>query len=91
MVEGKDQKHAGRPARAIVRLQLDIQAKKALDDLSERRGMTQIAIMSRMVEWFAAQDEVVQASVLNLLSAEHFGDLSIGLLRRLVKAGTPSQ
>ena len=69
--------------RAVIRLQLDIAAKQALDKLCERRGMTQIAVLSRLVKWFVAQDEVVQASVLGLMSEEYLGDLSQILLKRL--------
>ena len=69
--------------RAIIRLQLEASAKQGLDDLCERRGMTQIAVMSRLVRWLVAQDEVVQASVLGLLSQETLGDLSQALLKRL--------
>jgi hypothetical protein len=45
--------------------------------------MTQIAIMSRVVHWLVAQDEVVQASVLGLLSDEALGDIAQLLLKRL--------
>src|SRR5688572_1828665 len=69
--------------RAVIRLQLEISAKQGLDDLCERRGMTQIAVMSRLVRWLVVQDEVVQASVLGLLSQETLGDLSQALLKRL--------
>jgi hypothetical protein len=69
--------------RAVIRLQLEISAKHALDDLCERRGMTQIAVMSRLVRWLVVQDEVVQASVLGLLSPETLGDLSQALLKRM--------
>jgi hypothetical protein len=69
--------------RAVIRLQLEISAKKGLDDLCERRGMTQIAVMSRLVRWLVAQDEVVQASVLGLLSEESLGNLSQALLKRM--------
>lgn len=73
--------------RAVIRLQLDIVAKQALDKLCERRGMTQIAVLSRLVKWFVAQDEVVQASVLGLMSEEYLGDLSQILLKRLSAKG----
>ena len=69
--------------RAVIRLQLEISAKQALDKLCERRGMTQIAVLSRMVRWFVAQDEIVQASILGLLSEAALGDLSQVLLKRL--------
>jgi hypothetical protein len=54
--------------RGIVRLQLDLEAKAKLDELCEKRGMTQIAVLSRVVKWFGKQDEVLQAKVLGLLS-----------------------
>lgn len=69
--------------RAVIRLQLDVAAKQQLDKLCERRGMTQIAVLSRLVKWFGRQDEVVQASVLGLLSDEMLGDLGEILLKRL--------
>jgi hypothetical protein len=69
--------------RAVIRLQLDIVAKQQLDKLCEKRGMTQIAVLSRLVKWFGKQDEVVQASVLGLLSDEMLGDLGEILLKRL--------
>lgn len=45
--------------------------------------MTQIAVLSRMVKWFVTQDEIVQASILGLLSENTLGDLSRMLLARL--------
>ena len=69
--------------RAVIRLQLEMSAKQALDKLCEKRGMTQIAVLSRMVRWFVAQDEIVQASILGLLSEAALGDLSRVLLGRL--------
>jgi hypothetical protein len=68
--------------QAIIRLQLDLPAKQALDDLCQRRGMTQIAALSRTVRWLVAQDEVVQAWVLNLMSREHLAHVSQILLKR---------
>jgi hypothetical protein len=62
--------------RAIIRLQLDVVAKQQLDKLCEKRGMTQIAVLSRLVKWFGGQGEVVQASVLSLLSDTTLGDLA---------------
>ena len=62
--------------RAIIRLQLDLPAKQQLDKLCDHRGMTQIAILSRLVKWFGTQNEVVQASVLGLLSDEVLGQVA---------------
>ena len=62
--------------QTIVRLQLDPGAKQVLDKLCDRRGMTQLAVMSRLVTWFGRQDQVIQASVLGLLSDEVLGELA---------------
>lgn len=62
--------------QTIVRLQLDPPAKLVLDKLCDRRGMTQLAVMSRLVTWFGRQDQVIQASVLGLLSDEALGALA---------------
>lgn len=68
--------------QAIIRLQLDQPAKQQLDRLCDNRGMTQIAVLSRLVKWFGKQDEVLQASVLGLLSDQRLGELSRALLER---------
>ena len=73
------------PNQAIIRLQLDLPAKQALDKLCERRGMTQIAALSRTVTWLVNQDEILQAWILNLMSQEHLGDMSQIMLKRLAE------
>ena len=45
--------------------------------------MTQIATLSRVVKWIVAQDEVVQASVLGLMSEQYLGDLANTLVTRM--------
>jgi hypothetical protein len=53
---------------SIMRLQLDSQSKSRLDKLCDKRGMTQIAVMSRMVTWFLKQNEIIQALVVGAVS-----------------------
>ena len=62
--------------KAIMRLQLDGVAKQALDDMCEKKGMTQIAFLSRLVEWFANQEEIIQVPVLVLVSDQPLAELS---------------
>src|SRR3954447_323932 len=94
-MNGREATTMARPAKkgsqikqAIIRLQLDGAAKEKLDEVCDLRGMTQIAVLSRLVKWFAGQDEVVQASVLNLLSDEMLGDLGQTLHQRLAAASS---
>jgi len=69
--------------RAIMRIQLDASAKNELDRLCEKRGMTQIAVMSRLVGWFIRQDEVIQTAVMESLSDSAMSQLARQLLKRL--------
>jgi hypothetical protein len=69
--------------RAVIRVQLDAVAKERLDDLCDKRGMTQIAAMSRLVAWLTSQDQVVQSWALGSLSDEALSPLLRKLLQRL--------
>ncbi|MFI5378790.1 MAG: hypothetical protein ACHRHE_05810 [Tepidisphaerales bacterium] len=57
-------------SRIIVRIELTSPAKKALETLTDKHGMTQVAMLSRLVEWLANQSPTIQGSVLAQYSAE---------------------
>ena len=69
--------------RAVFRIQLDLHAKRAIDELCEQRGMTQIAVMSRLVKWFVQQDGAIQSAVLGQLTEEHMAHLASVMLARM--------
>jgi hypothetical protein len=48
-----------------MRIELSGPAKQKIDRLSDHHGMTQLSIMSRMVEWFAAQSPGTQGAILS--------------------------
>jgi predicted transcriptional regulator len=73
--------------RAIMRIQLDSGTKHELDGLCEKRGMTQIAVMSRLVRWFVKQDDTIQAAVLESLSPESLSRLARQLLKHFDQQG----
>jgi hypothetical protein len=50
--------------RVIVRLELTPDAKRKNEAMADQFGMTQIATLSRLVNWFALQPPEVQAGVL---------------------------
>jgi hypothetical protein len=52
-----------------MRVELLIDAKSGLDGVCDRLGMTRVAALSRVLEWFAGQDEMVQGAILNLYPA----------------------
>jgi hypothetical protein len=57
-------------------------------NVERRHGMTQVTMMSRMVEWFAEQDQTIQAAVLGRYPSEIESDVAKLILKRM--AGTPS-
>lgn len=69
--------------RSIMRIQLDTAAKEDLDKVCSKRGMTQIAVMSRLVGWFVRQDDVIQTAVMATLSDQAMSQLAKQLLKRL--------
>ena len=66
--------------RSIMRIQLDTAAKEDLDKVCSKRGMTQIAVMSRLVGWFVRQDDVIQTAVMATLSDQAMSQLAKQLL-----------
>jgi hypothetical protein len=73
------------PKRAIIRLQLESIAKDRLDLLCKKRGMTQITIMSRLVDWFMEQDDVTQTAILSRLAPEALAPLAKKMLEKLTR------
>jgi len=69
--------------RSIMRIQIDAPAKDELDKICSKRGMTQIAMMSRLVGWFIRQDDVIQSAVLSTLSDQALANLSKELLKKM--------
>ena len=69
--------------RSIMRIQLDTTAKDRLETICKRRGMTQIAVMSRLVNWFSLQDDYIQTAVLQTLSDASMAHLAKSLLKHL--------
>ena len=69
--------------RAVIRIQLDLRAKQMLDEICENRGMTQIAVLSRLVVWLTKQNNLIQTAVLGGLSEEDQMQLAQLLLKRM--------
>ena len=69
--------------RHIMRIELTGAAKTKLNTLSDKNGMTQVAMMSRMVEWFSAQGDVIQAAVLGRYPGEVEPDIAKLILKRM--------
>lgn len=70
--------------RIIMRIELTPSAKEALQNFSDHAGMTQFAISSRLVEWFAEQPESIQSALLHRYPNEVPPDLAKQVLKQLL-------
>ncbi len=70
-------------SRIIVRIELTAPAKKALETLTGKKGMTQVAMLSRLVEWLANQSPTVQASVLRQSLSEGDADTARLIVKQM--------
>ena len=71
--------------RHIMRIELTAPAKKALSTLSDKHGMTQVSMMSRLVEWMTTQDTLIQAELLGRYPGEIRKDIAKLILKRMAK------
>ena len=69
--------------RFVVRIELSPAAKRMLSTVSQKNGMTQVAVMSRLMKWFHAQPDTIQAAVLGRYPAGHETDIARLILRRM--------
>jgi hypothetical protein len=69
--------------RVVFRIQLTSEAKERLLGISDELGITQIAITSRLVEWFASQPDLIQAAILDLYPQSIKQDVAKLILDRL--------
>ena len=69
--------------RFIMRIERSGPAKQMLSSLSDKHGMTQVSMMSRVVEWFSSQDELIQAACLGRYPEEIEKDVAKLILKRM--------
>jgi len=68
-----------------MRIEVVPSARDELANLCERRGMTQVAVVSRAVEWLTNQSEVVQAAILGIYPGDMRSKVAEIILQDLVK------
>jgi hypothetical protein len=81
-------------ARIIVRIELTPKAKDGLNETSDTFGMTQVAMLSRLVEWFANQEPIVQSGIMGHYPPEIEVDVAKLILKRMAAgdgAGTATR
>ena len=69
--------------RFIMRIELTGPAKQHLSNLSDRHGMTQLAMMSRLVEFFSAQQNLLQSAMIGRYPAEIEADIASMILKKM--------
>jgi hypothetical protein len=71
--------------RVVMRLELTPTAKQTLASISQERGMTQVAVASRLVEWFAKQPESVQTAVLGQYPSDYAPQIARLILSQMAE------
>ena len=71
------------PRRVIMRIELLPNAKSKLESSCDQRGMTQVATTSRILEWFCAQNDLIQAVVLGLYPEDLRGQVGEMILKQM--------
>jgi hypothetical protein len=66
-----------------IRIELTAAAKAALAKTSDQAGMTELALMSRLTEWFVNEDELIQALVVGRYPSQLQTDIAKLLLRKM--------
>ena len=70
------------PNKEIARLELTREAKDKLKVISKRTGMTQVAVASRLFEWFSRQPELIHGAVLGQYPKEIHADIAKLIFKR---------
>jgi hypothetical protein len=71
--------------RITNRYELLPEAKQGLEAISNAKGMTQVAILARLMEWFADQSDLVQGAVLGLYPKEIQPEVAELILKQMAK------
>lgn len=75
-------KQKQKPGRVIMRIELESEAQKRFAALPADRGMTQLAVTSRLVEWLCRQPVEIQSKVLGHVATEA-GELPKLILKKM--------
>jgi hypothetical protein len=71
--------------RHIIRIELSGQAKQNIGKLSDNHGMTNVAMISRLVGWFAEQDVTMQSAVVGRFATGSNLDTATMVLERMAR------
>ena len=74
--------------RSVIRIQVDSSGQAELKRICAKRGMTQVAVVSRLVNWFIRQDDVIQTAVMSQLSEPAMSQLARQTLKRIASGAS---
>jgi hypothetical protein len=67
----------------LIKVRITDAAKKIIERSSDDFGLTEIALFSRLVDWYSRQDDVVKRAVLDMLPPEYRTDIAKLVLERM--------
>jgi hypothetical protein len=71
--------------RVIMRVEVDVISKKELDNFCDRTGMTKVAAVSRLIDWFCKQPHGIQAILQGLLPSPLQEEIAAIILGKLAR------
>jgi len=70
--------------RVVMRIEVSPQAKAALEDYCTRGDKIQSRAVSRLLEWFAKQPDIIQAAIMNDFPEAILADVNKALLKHIL-------
>jgi hypothetical protein len=69
--------------RCIMRIEVFPRVPGSLADVTDRVGSTQVAVVSRLLEWFVSQPDVTQTAILGLYPRDIQKELPKMIIERM--------
>ena len=69
--------------RIILRVELTPSAKESFNRVSDTLGMTQVAMLSRVIEWYSQQPELIQRIIVGHVPPQIEQQVARVMLRRM--------
>ena len=69
--------------RNIMRIELTGPAKKRLATLSDHHGMTQVSMMSYLLDWFSNQKNAIQLDIVAGYGGKSDAEVAKGILKEM--------
>ena len=70
----------------VVRVEVEARTKRELEEICDRRGMSQLEVTSRLVRWAEAQDDLTLAVALGTLTEAIARQMGPSLLERIAQS-----